>query len=499
MRKDFFMATRSQILVLALVWGVTLQGKITAQDGLGALLEDSSPSPTDNASARPERRAPVPSSAASRQALADVKEIFRDDYAKATNPQARIALARTLLSQADKTSAPIERWVLLSEAMRLASDAGDVDTSFEVIEKSSQTFAVDRNELKLDALTKLSAKCPPQATESLTRKVLSVARTITEAGDATGASKALALAATLARKTKNRALVADIAKLQQAARDQEKESRELGAIEAKLAAAPDDADVCLEAGKNFCFKAGDWKKGLLLLAKGADTDLSRLAVAEINVGKSAGAVIQLGDAWWDWAEKTRGTDKAAAMNHAIDLYSIALKHVDGLERARLEKRIQQAQSEPRHRGKRASLADAKPESTMNIFGPFTNDGTFQGKPFTCLNQPWPKALMAHVADANTGPSVIVYRVPEGARRLVGKAGIFTAANVTETNVQPVAPQQFEIAIDGNVAWQSPPLSKRDETADFDVPVYGASMIELRVSTKNYTNGWCAWLSTEFGF
>jgi len=146
-----------------------------------------------------------------------------------------------------------------------------------------------------------------------------------------------------------------------------------------------------------------------------------------------------------------------------------------------------------------SLADAKPESTKNIFGTFTQDGTFQGKPFTCLNQVWPKALMGTVADANAGPSVVIYRVPDGARRLIGKAGIFTAANLAGPNIQPLAPQQFEVWVDGSVAWQSPPLSKREETADFDVPIYGASVVELRVSTKSHVAGWCAWLNPELGF
>jgi hypothetical protein len=158
------MATALHVVPWAVVVAFTLRVQIVAQDDLGALLEDSalSQSQSSAASVRPDQRLPVPSAAASRQALADVKDIFKDDYAKAVNPQARLALARMLLSQAEKTSAPIERWVLLSEAMRLASDAGDVDASFEAIEKSAQNFAIDVPELKLDAVMKLSAKCTLQ-------------------------------------------------------------------------------------------------------------------------------------------------------------------------------------------------------------------------------------------------------------------------------------------------------------------------------------------------
>jgi len=94
---------------------------------------------------------------------------------------------------------------------------------------------------------------------------------------------------------------------------------------AKLEASPNDSEVCLEAGKYFSFKANDWDRGLPLLAKGSDTELSRLAVAELNGARTPDAVTTGGDSWWDWAQKEKGIAKTAASLHAVELYASIIK------------------------------------------------------------------------------------------------------------------------------------------------------------------------------
>lgn len=336
----------------------------------------------------------IPSPTDMKQVLVDLKEIFRTEYAAATTPQARLALSRQLMAQADKASKPSERWVLLSEAMRLASDAGDMELCFEAITKSAAQFDIDADELKLDSLSKLATKAPPQQVDGLARTAIEVAKKAADSGNSAILSKSLALATSLARKTKNRALIAEATKIQQSARDQEKESKELAAVAAKLAQNPAHADVCLEAGKFLCFKAEDWDRGLPLLAKGSDTALARLAVAEMNAGKTTEAVTSLADAWWDWGDKERGATKSAGLGHAANLYGSVLAKTQGLDRARLEKRIKQAQSDSPNRGKRVALADLNEESATGMQYAFAKDGTFKGAPFTCCGQPWPKGLTA---------------------------------------------------------------------------------------------------------
>ena len=469
--------------------------RLNAQGGLDALIDQ--PKASATLPAAPDRQ-PVPSAAAARESLAKIKEVFRDDYATATSPERRLRLASQLLTQSEKTAEVVDRYVLLTEAMRLASDGGDIDLSFDAIGKCADQFAVEAESLKLDAITKLAAKAAPAALDTLAQASLALATKAAGDGKPQIAQKSLSLAASLARKTKNRSLIAEINKIEQAARDEEKVSKELAAMEAKLAASPNDPDVCLSAGKHLCFKADDWQRGLPLLAKGSDTELSRLAIAETNAAKTAAAVVALADSWWGWAESEKGLQKTGGMQHAADLYELIIAQTEGLERARLEKRIKQAEGDQGIRGKRVALAELKEQSAINIHGGVLRDGTFQGKPFSCGGQFWPKGIAAPPWNANGGVGSIVYQLPPGAKRLVGKAGIFSPATVVPIQ-QPESPQLFEILVDGRSAWKSPPLLKRDDTADFEVQLYGASEIELRTSSKSVICAWSAWLNPEIVF
>jgi hypothetical protein len=484
------------LLALAVCFAPGIKVDCFGQEDLGALLDQTDQGAGQSATASAARRLAIPAAAAARESLADIKDIFRDDYAGATTTERRQGLARQLLAQAGKTPAGVDRYMLLSESMRLAADAGDVEMTFNAIAQCAEQFAVDADSLKLDALGKFAVKASPQSLDGLARMSLALAKQAVESGKSQVAQKSLAFAAGFAKKAKNRSLIAEVTKFQQAARDSERDSKEIEAITAKLEASPNDSEVCLEAGKYFCFRANDWERGLPLLAKGSDTDLSRLAVAELNCARTPDAVTTVGDSWWDWAQKEKGSQKTAAALHAVGLYESIINATQGLERARLEKRIAQIPKDQSPRGRRVALAELKELSATNIQGGMSRDGTFQGNPYTCRGQTWPTGIVAHPWSANGGVSSIVYAVPQGAKRLIGKAGVFSPANATDQSQQPESPQVFEILVDGQTAWKSPPLRKRDETADFDVVLSGATEVELRTTSKTVMCAWSAWLNPE---
>lgn len=467
-----------------------------AQDGLGALLDEPEQStPSQTTPSQPDRRAPLPPASATKQALSEVKDIFRDDYSKATTPPAKLAFARQLLAQADKTTTPAEQWALYSEVMRLASDAGDRKLSLEAIDHSVERFAIDGEELKAEAIVKLAAKTPTAELDGLTQEALAIASKAADSDNSSLTSKALALANSLARKTKNRALLAEATKIQQAVRSENKESKERAAIMEKVAQNPDDPDICLEAGRYFCFKADDWKSGLPLLARGSDTELSRLAIAESNAGQAANGVIAVADAWWQWAEKERGFSKSSGMLHASDMYQslVDANKVQGLERVRLEKRIREASDLNRQKHRSTWLADISPVTTSNIAFGLKTDGTYQGKPYACKGRQWPKGLTA----MPTGMSFasITYALPAGSKRLVGKAGVFRPEGASEHS-HPATPLRFEILVDGRSAWQSEPLPRVDDTSDFEIDLFGAKTVELRTKSDNGNSAWAAWLEVQ---
>src|SRR5581483_5188104 len=68
----------------------------------------------------------IPDADAQQASLQLVKDIFKDDYAKATKPDQKIALAEKLIQQSSKSvDDPVGRYVMLAEARRLAIDVGE--------------------------------------------------------------------------------------------------------------------------------------------------------------------------------------------------------------------------------------------------------------------------------------------------------------------------------------------------------------------------------------
>lgn len=466
------------------------QFQARAADGLGALLEQAE---QDSGA----ERSSLPSAAESRASLEELRDIFRTDYSAATTAPKKAALAAQLLSHADKTPKPVDRWVMYSEAMRLAADAGEAALTLEAIVAAAREFEIDKDSLMLDALAKLAPKASLQSVDDLAHKAMSLAKKAAIAGRPEAAQRALALALTLAKKAKNKDLLAEISGYQQSVKEQEKNAREMAAMESKLKAAKDDPAVCLEVGKYFCFEIDDWKRGLPLLAKGSDTDLARLAVAETNAAKSPDSLLSLGDAWRTWAETEKASLKAGGLQHAVDIYRSVLPAMEGLDRVRVQKLIDNTMQLYAAQSRRVALADLAPESATDIMWGFRNDGTFGGAPFIHRNQPCPKALAAHITESAAKPSSIRYRIPAGARRLVGKGAIVTPVSEAGTDKQPSAPQVFEILLDGRSVWKSPPLSKLDDTAEFDIALRGAKTVELQVRSTSYSCAWTAWLSPEF--
>jgi len=204
----------------------------------------------------------------------------------------------------------------------------------------------------------------------------------------------------------------------------------------------------------------------------------------------------LADAWRTWAENEKASLKTSGLQHAVEIYRSILPAMEGLDRVRVQKVIDDTVQLYAAQSRRVSLADLVPESATDIMGGFRNDGTFGGAPFMFRNQPCPKALTAHITETAAKPSVIRYRVPAGAKRLVGKGAIVTPVSAAGTDKHPSAPQTFEILLDGRSVWRSP-LAKREDAAEFDIPLRGAKTVELQVKSTSYSCAWTAWLNPEF--
>jgi len=287
-------------------------------------------------------KAPVPAEADQAQSAKLIREVFKEDYAKKA-PADRIALAKKLLRQALETNDdPASCFVLLRESRELASAAGDSETALKAVAETARKYQGDYSVARAGVLTAASkAAKTPEEFQRLARSCLAWADEALQAEDFDGASRAATLAAQMARSGKDVQLVTRCdAKVRECADVRAVGERLLKAREA-LARNGDDPAAHLTVGQYLCFVKEDWKEGLPHLAKGSEESLKSLAVRDLANPASSPEQIGVGDGWWEAADKQSGTAKESARRRAAVWYDRALSAAGGLQKLRLEKRLQE--------------------------------------------------------------------------------------------------------------------------------------------------------------
>ena len=110
-----------------------------------------------------DRRTPLPAAAEALTATSRVKAVFRERYSGALKPADKAALATEILELLKSTSNQADRWALLSEALRLASEGGQVDLAIATAKTLSGEFQVESADMMLTVLKQLSSSAPPAA------------------------------------------------------------------------------------------------------------------------------------------------------------------------------------------------------------------------------------------------------------------------------------------------------------------------------------------------
>jgi len=326
-----------------------------AQPNLADLLDQEAPAPPTVVSEGPDapappavaqaglQKEPIPAASETKRGISAIQDIFRAEFAAAITPTKRVALARQLLTEAERTKKSTDRWALLVEAARLASEAGDPATTFAVVAVITAEYAVDPLLAKLDAIRDLAPTVPVDKASELANECLTLCRNLIAKEQLPEAKRALLIVGTVAKRTRNRELTKEVNKLTTVLKEAEVQVQERDSLLKALATNPNDGVACLEAGRYFCFTVADWAKGVPLLAKSTDHDLAELARNELNLPSGPQAPVRLADQWRQWAESQSGVAKTSAIAHAIDLYRSVLPTVEGLDKVRIQKNIDAAE------------------------------------------------------------------------------------------------------------------------------------------------------------
>jgi formylglycine-generating enzyme required for sulfatase activity/S1-C subfamily serine protease len=326
----------------------------------------------------PVARQAVPDSAAQQAALQLVKEIFKDDYAKATKPDERIALAEKLIQQSAQSADDVAgRYVMLAEARRLAIDVGETRLLESAIAALARDFETDEFEDLADGWEETLKKLRPTAVnKSIAERALAKVDEAAANDDFDHAARLAKIALDAARKSKDGATVKQATEREKTLASEKQQWQLLQTTAAKLRDDPDDPVANLAMGRHLCFAAGDWEQGLPMLAKGSDAILKDLAVKTAAAAGQPEAHVELGDAWFTAAENAKGSAKSDLQQGARYCYTIALPSATGLAKVKIEKRLKDL-GEPATTVR--APRNAAPAKTVA-------NGLFVAGPVDCLKQ-----------------------------------------------------------------------------------------------------------------
>ncbi len=292
------------------------------------------------AKAAPVERLPLPSSAQLKQAEAEIRKLFKDEYAK-PQPEQKLALAQALMRTATDTRGnDPQRCALLRETRELALGAGDLQLALKATDAIAAGFVINALEERLAILQKFAEQ--KRAKESAITLGDAAMKTLDDA-QAAMEFRLIPALCTLAEQATGRAgdpaYLAAVKEKTAAAKAAMREGLALSAALEKLKSAPHDAAANATIGRFYCLVRNDWARGLPALAKGSDANLKAAAEKELQQPADSAAKVSVADAWWALSEAANGATKKAFSEHAAEWYALALPELTGLAKIRIEKRL----------------------------------------------------------------------------------------------------------------------------------------------------------------
>jgi hypothetical protein len=290
--------------------------------------------------ASPAERLPVPNSVAQTKIVNSIRAQYRDDFAKRTAAD-QLSLANNFRAQAALAgSDAVRQYVLLREAREAATNSGNLDAAFAIIDDTAKLFTVDANELKTTVMANAMDRSLISKDELL-ENYLKVCDAALSKGDVPLANQAIILSKEIVRETRDPAVAQRVRPYDLRLHDARRELTTVIAAANKLKVNPEDAESNLIVGRYICFVQGNWKGGLQLLTHVSDTRLRDLATKDLDGPPSPSAMADLADAWWDWPD-SKQTPQRSSRQRAAHWYEKAISGLSGEKKTRAETRIAEA-------------------------------------------------------------------------------------------------------------------------------------------------------------
>lgn len=293
-------------------------------------------------------RAAVPSADKQKE----LTKLLEDGYGLArldTAAKKQEASAKLVESLADQSIGADERYVILTTAISLASQAGDADGWLKAVTALLETFEVDATTEKTRLLTEfLKASKPGAQIKSIVEEAMEMAQASAAEHQYADALSLLSSVDTVLRRAADgAALKPVIADLRTTIISHEKQWKAQQVAVGVLKTKPDDPGANLAVGRWHLVQDSDWKQAIPYLLKGGDPKWKSAAELEQANPTDAMAQVAIGDAWWDIAQKESGALKTAIQAHAGEWYERAQPMLtSALKKQQITKRLEEISASP---------------------------------------------------------------------------------------------------------------------------------------------------------
>jgi hypothetical protein len=249
------------------------------------------------------RRDATPEGKTLAAANARFAQLYGKDITRAKKPDAVSKLSFRFFNLArEGVDTADVRYVLLGMSGTSAANVGNIGFAYRVATEMARQFDVDPCSLKLKALEAAAKNAStPTANAMGVLQALALAERASVEGKGDVASKAAAQAALLARKTKDKDLMAHADQAKAALREQSSRNAAYRKSLSELKKSSDSPQANAAAGKYELLVLGDWTAGVAKWSTSGDQRLITIAKAEALAGADLSQWAPLAIAWWQIA------------------------------------------------------------------------------------------------------------------------------------------------------------------------------------------------------
>lgn len=145
----------------------------------------------------------------------------------------------------------------------------------------------------------------------------------------------------IAKKTRTKSLYQEVLKLKKEVTLLKREFAKVREFSEILKTNSDDPLANEQIGKFYCVDKGNWEKGLPLLSKSTQPELSQIALDDISLPDSPAEQGKLADSWWKLADKEKGRIRKAYQLRGRFWYLLARPEFTLKEHVDREKQLNQ--------------------------------------------------------------------------------------------------------------------------------------------------------------